>query len=93
VVVKNARAVEVSAAVMPEHRAMVEAIQRRDARRAQELAGAHFAAAVPRLAAQADLVDVSDAPAGEQCSLERPGRHRLLHVAPSSQVARAAPSG
>jgi hypothetical protein len=91
VIVKNARAVEVSAAVMPEHRTIVEAIHWRDARRAQELAGAHFAAAAQRLAARADLADVSDAPAGEQSSLERPGRDRLHHVAPSSQVARAAP--
>ncbi len=58
VVVKNARAVEVSATVMPEHRAIFEAIKRRDVERAQNLVNAHFAAAAARLAARADLVDV-----------------------------------
>jgi GntR family transcriptional repressor for pyruvate dehydrogenase complex len=58
VVIKNARAVEVSASVMPEHRAIVEAICQCDAQRAQDLACAHFSAAASRLAARADLVDV-----------------------------------
>ena len=57
VVVKNARAVEVSAAVMPEHRAIVEAIRERDVERAAYLANAHFAAAAQRLEARADLAD------------------------------------
>jgi len=58
VVIKNARAVEVSAAVMPEHRAIVDAIAKRDVDRAEHLANAHFGAAAGRLAARADLADV-----------------------------------
>jgi GntR family transcriptional regulator, transcriptional repressor for pyruvate dehydrogenase complex len=58
VVIKNARAVEISAAVMPEHRAIFEAIRRRDVERAQNLARAHFTAAAGRLAARADFADV-----------------------------------
>jgi DNA-binding FadR family transcriptional regulator len=57
VVIKNARAVEVSAAVMPEHRAIVDAICACDVQRAQHLACSHFSAAAGRLAARADLVD------------------------------------
>ena len=58
VAIKNARAVEVSAAVMPEHRAIVEAIRERDVERAAYLANAHFTAAAARLEARADLADV-----------------------------------
>jgi DNA-binding FadR family transcriptional regulator len=58
VVVKNARAVEMSAAVLGEHRAILDAIVCSDGERARQLASAHFAAAAERLAARADLVDV-----------------------------------
>jgi DNA-binding FadR family transcriptional regulator len=58
VVVKNARAVEMSGAVLGEHRAILDAVQRSDGERARQLASAHFTAAAERLAARADFVDV-----------------------------------
>jgi GntR family transcriptional regulator, transcriptional repressor for pyruvate dehydrogenase complex len=57
VVIKNARAVEMSAAVLDEHRSILDAIRQRDGERARELASAHFTAAAERLAARADFVD------------------------------------
>ncbi len=92
VVIKNARAVEVSTAVMPEHRAIVEAIRKRDVQRAQDLAGAHFTAAAGRLAARADLIDVQTAPASGRSRRDRPGRSQAGQGEPSAWAARAAPS-
>lgn len=57
VVVKNARAVEMSAAVLNEHRAILEAIRRGHGECARQLACAHFTAAAERLAERADFVD------------------------------------
>jgi GntR family transcriptional regulator, transcriptional repressor for pyruvate dehydrogenase complex len=59
VVIKNARAVELSPDVIKEHEAVFRAISDLDASRARKAAETHFARAAQRLAKRADLVDVA----------------------------------